>query len=202
MEMEMETERRERERERQRLANMGTQRTEKEMERERERERERLANMGTQRTEMEMEIERREREMERREREVLLATIGTKRRQKITHRPNERIGPNQCLMITELPMSLMCDSCGNRMPKCSKIAVIQDASIIGQERVGCSSWTKMHYDCTNPNCIAEITVKRKGYEIVVVSGATSYFRPEDEKLEYFPKTISYRSSRGARRVGT
>ncbi|XP_059623337.1 splicing factor YJU2-like isoform X2 [Cornus florida] len=94
------------------------------------------------------------------------------------HRPKESLGPNQYLACTALPLSLICDSCGNRMPKCSRIAVTHDVS--GKNRLDLT-WSKIYVDCTS--CIAEITLKRKGLKFVVLSGATPYFRPEDEKLE-------------------
>ncbi|XP_059623104.1 uncharacterized protein LOC132266263 [Cornus florida] len=96
------------------------------------------------------------------------------------HRPEESLGPNQYLAYTSLPISLICDSCGNRMPKCSEIAVTHDVSGKGGRDI---TWSKIYVDCTNSNCIAEITLKRKGCQFVVLSGATPYFRPEDEKLE-------------------
>ncbi|XP_059666773.1 uncharacterized protein LOC132312421 isoform X2 [Cornus florida] len=111
------------------------------------------------------------------------ANLGPRRRVP-PHRPRGRLAPNQHLRSGKLWMSLMCDSCGNRMPKWSMISFILDDSILAQKRnhtLGLT-WTKILHDCTNPNCLAEITIKRKGMEIVVESGATPYFRPEDEGI--------------------
>uniref|UniRef100_A0A5B7BQ04 Putative coiled-coil protein n=1 Tax=Davidia involucrata TaxID=16924 RepID=A0A5B7BQ04_DAVIN len=77
-----------------------------------------------------------------------------------------------------LSISLRCNSCGNSMPKSTKISC--DLELSPQHDDSCSQRFKLYLFCTI--CSAEMIIERneQNTDYVVVFGATRFFQPEDE----------------------